>query len=106
MYEPLAGQLGSAFAIVHTIEWLKKSNYFPWLTCDTEKLNRVVSLLSATVMSLGFTFSMVGSWTAGGTITIQVPPLSAILEAGYRFFVQAGLQNAIYKTVVAPAPKE
>lgn len=101
MYEPLAGQLGAAFTAVGVIEWLKKSHLFPWLTCDTEKLNRVVSLVVAGVASLGVTINTVGTWTSGSTITIVVPPANAILEAAYRFAIQVGLQKSIYKLTSA-----
>jgi hypothetical protein len=108
MYEPLAGQAGIAVITVKAIEALKRWDRFKWLTCDTDGLNRKVGMLVAAVTSMGITSTVVGdwTWTAGATVTINLPPMSVLFEAVTRFATQYAMQQFVYKQTILPQPQE
>ena len=102
-----AHQTGIAFASVYAIQLLKKSNIFPWLRTDTDTLNRVVSVVMAFATAAGIKFAMDGTFANGGTITIQVPSVTVILDTLVHFATQFGMQETIYrltKQASAPTP--
>jgi hypothetical protein len=93
-------------AVVHLLQWLKATERFPWITADTDKLNRRISFAVAFLMSLGFMVALQGSAQTGGTLTITLPPIGALWSAVGRALAQSGLQQVYYHVAVkgtAPA---
>ena len=101
LWDSLVGnQLGASIVAVHVIQWLKKSRFFPLLTIDTYRANRFVSVFLAGASAVGFQFAMVGSLIDGGTVTITIPPLQALMTAVFRFALSYGAQEAYYRAAV------
>jgi len=57
--------------VVYLIQWLKKSNWFPWLNANSATANRVVAFVVAFLHSAGITWhysASVGALTINGLI--------------------------------------
>lgn len=93
-------QGAAAVATVHLIESLKLSTRFPWLTRDTDALNRVVSFGVAFMTAVGFTFAMTGSFHEGGSLTITFPSMAKIGMGVAHALLQSGAQQLYYKNAV------
>lgn len=89
-------QASIAVAVVHAIEWLKATKKFPWLTANTDKLNRVVAFAVAFLTSVGFMFALQGNMHSGGTLTITFPSWQVMGEAFLRACAQGGIQQVYY----------
>lgn len=73
-------------------EWLKKSNWVPWLSQETPKLNKWLSPLIAVLATAGFHLS--GNAHDGWVLAI--PPLTALTHIA----VQWTTQHVVYATVI------
>jgi hypothetical protein len=94
----LSHHFGLSVAIVHILQTLKKSKLCPWLSADSDKINRVVAGVLAFVSSAGISFS--GNLWTGGTIT--VPSLQVMMHGMVEFATQLGMQQMYYKGAVKP----
>ena len=94
----LAHQAGLAVLIVGSLDYLKRANWFPWLSEHTETLNRLVSVAAAISAAAGLSVvSHHGNWQTGGDLTIVVPPLSTILTGLSHAASQWALTEAGHK---------
>ena len=98
----LSNQIGVSVLVVCTLQLLKASSWFPWITANTDKLNRVLAFVIAFLTSVGFQFAVTGSYQTGGTLLITLPSLSAILSVLLHSSAQAGMQEVFYRGVVKP----
>jgi hypothetical protein len=96
----LGHQIGIAAAVVWVLEFLKRSNWFPWLNQNSATINRVVSIAVALIAAVGVTMNISGNLDLGGTITISFPSLPAMLDAGSHFLSQIALQEGFYQQIV------
>ena len=96
----LGHQIGIAAGVVWLLEWLKRSNWFPWLNQNSVLVNRVVSIVVALIAAIGVTMSITGNLQLGGSLTITFPSLPTMLDAGSHFLTQLVLQEGLYQQVV------
>jgi len=94
----LGHQAGISVATVFIIDWLKKSAWFPWINNNTETINKIVSLSVALFTAAGLKIvSHEGSISAGGIVTIAVPPISVVLDTILHAAGQFGGQEVLHK---------
>lgn len=61
------------------LQWLKGTKFFPWLTAETEKLNRIASALVAALASAGMVFTIAHVGGGGtGDITLHYAGVTAV----------------------------
>lgn len=96
----IGNQIGISVLVVHALELLKKTSWFPWIHDNSDRINRVVAIIVAFLTSVGFQFALKGDWQSGGTLIITIPSLGAVLSTIVHASMQAGVQEAYYKSVV------
>jgi hypothetical protein len=95
----LTEQTTIAVITTYVFQWLKKSRWFPFLTVETQKFNRVLGVAVAFAASIGVVATF--DHTAG-VLTITGLTVAGLLHGGARFVQQWAFQQAAYKTLVAP----
>jgi hypothetical protein len=91
-----------SYIVVAFIQWLKRAEFFPWLTIDTEKLNRAVGAFLALVTSAGIL------WTFdkdAGTLMISGLTYANGVTFLTHFVGQFVGQQYIFKTAFKPTQK-
>lgn len=95
----ISNQIPLALVSTWAIQWIKKSNWFPWLTVETQKLNYVVGGVVAFLSTVGI---LCNFDHAAGVLTITGLTAANLTHVAARFFQQWAYQQASYKLVVAP----
>jgi hypothetical protein len=93
----LSTQATIAVFVSFAIQWLKKSSWFPFLTVETEKFNRWVSVIVAALSGFG----IYATW-ASGTLSVTGVTAANVLHALTHGVQQFALQHAAYRTLIAP----
>lgn len=88
-------QLGLAALVAFVIQWAKNSSWFPWLTTETDKVNRAVAVLLSGLASFGIHATWNGT---NHSLLIEGLGLSTILPALWHWFVQFLYTHGIYKS--------
>jgi len=83
----------AAVILVFALNWLKKTSWFPWVTQNSDKLNRAISVAWAILTTAGV--SIQGSAVSGATITL--PPLAILWSSALHAFTQFGGQELLYR---------
>jgi len=94
----LTNQVVVSSIIVALLQHVKKASWFPWLTAETEKLNRVVAVLLSFLAAVGVHASFTNH-----TLTITGLSLVSILTLGWNWIVSFVIQQGIFKATVGPA---
>lgn len=90
----LLSQLTGSSLVVWSIDYLKRSDKFPWLTKETEKLNQLAAAIGAAITAAGIHFVIEPTSVAGGyTIAISGLTFGAI----WHFFISLASQQTILK---------
>lgn len=100
-----ATQVTISGIIVALMQWLKNSKWFPWLTTESEKLNRVIAAAAAAAGAIGVHLA----WNHGdipGTYMIQVTGLTlmGVLGGVWSWLKMYVYQQIIFRATVKPAP--
>jgi hypothetical protein len=95
----LSDQIPLALLSTYALQFVKNSRWFPWLTVESQKLNRIAGVVIAFATSLGI---LMNFDHAAGILTISGLTGANLLHAGARFIQQYAFQQVAYKTVVAP----
>lgn len=95
--EHLQTQAALAMVASAIIEQLKKRNWAPWFSADSDTLNRVVSASIALVTAAGFTWDYSGSLASGGVFTLQIPPFAELLRFASVAITSYGGQEFWYR---------
>ena len=94
----LSYQSGSAVLTVLALDFLKRAKWFPWMTCDTETVNRIVGVAVAIGATIGVSVvSHEGNWHTGGQITIAFPSLVNGVHGVLQVATQYGFQETLHK---------
>jgi hypothetical protein len=93
----LSHQFGISVAVVHTLEWLKRAGWFPWLTDHSTTVLRLISILAALATSAGF---KIISGDAGHGWNIFIPPVAVVLDTLVHATAQFGAQEGYYNIVI------
>ena len=95
----LGNQFALALISTYALQWLKQSKLFPWMTVETQTLNRLVGAAIAFLSSVGI---LVSFDHVAGVLTVSGLTVANLLHAGARFLQQWAFQQAAYKGLVAP----
>jgi hypothetical protein len=99
MGNQLATQASVAVLVSYALQWIKQSKWFPFITTETQTLNRWISAVVAFASGLGIFFT----WNhTAGTLTIAGLTAANLLHAGTGMIQQWLFQHAAYRTLVAP----
>lgn len=93
----LSTQATIAVAASFALQWLKKSPWFPWLTVETQALNRWVAMVIAAATGFGIYVT----WSSG-TLNITGLTVANLWHAATRCVEQWTFQHAAYRTLIAP----
>ncbi len=87
-----------ALALIVFIQWLKKTPYFPWLSQQSAKANRLAAIVGSGLSSFGIHFN----WSASNhSLLITGLSLTVVLPALYHWGIQFLYTHAGYKGVSA-----
>lgn len=97
-------QFGLGAYFVHTIEDLKHSPRFAWISPYTDVLNKLISALYGFLVAAGLTFAFVSGADGHASFTIGHIPVTPtmIWQALTHAFGQYWAQKAYYLTAVKP----
>lgn len=96
--------LGVAGLLVYTLEAMKRTPWFPWVNKHSDKINRLISVLSALTAAVGIEVAASGNIHTGGQIIFTYPSLAQMFETGMHFIAQFAMQEALYKSAIKPVP--
>lgn len=83
---------------VFVIQHVKESKWFPWLTVETSKLNRIAAIAIAGLATLGVNYSFDHTT---GTLMITGLTLTGIGTALWNWIVSFVSQQIIFKATVS-----
>lgn len=104
MENDLTAHFTTAAMVVYVVEWLKSTQWFPWLTADTKNLNRAVNCVAAALVAIGINWSFDST---AGTLVITGLTEQALVHGAYEFMKQLMAQQVLFDGIVArykPAP--
>lgn len=87
-------QLTVSAVIVFGLQILKKSEWFPWITHQTDKTNRLLAVGLAGLAAIGIHFSFD---TVAGVLTISGLKLGTILNGGWAWLQSFATQEFVYR---------
>lgn len=96
----VVSQLTAGMVMSFFLQEIKKSRFFPWLTMETAKLNRIAAGVLAALTALGihFAYTHVGTtWT----FTFSNVSLPVILHGLWDWLSSFAFQQGWYKAIVA-----
>jgi len=88
-----------AYATTFILQWLKEKPWFPWISYETEKLNKLVSYTVAFLTGLGV---YVVFDKAAGVLTISGLTLANLYHALTHMGGQLVLQQVAYRHIASP----
>lgn len=96
--QEILSQFTSAAVVVYVLQLIKRSTWFPWLTIETKKANRIVAALGAAASALGvhFAFDM-----QAGSLLITGLTVTGVLHGGWHWLNAMAIQQTLYDGVVA-----
>ena len=97
MSSELGAQATIAILVSFGLQWLKKSRFFPWLTIETQAVNRWVSI----VIAFGAGIGIYATWNQG-TLTVTGLTPDNIYHALVRGVEQWAFQTTAYRSLIAP----
>ena len=98
--DEMQSQIGLGLLVVFVLQWLKGQKWFPFVSFDSQRINRIIGIVVAAAASWG----IVGTFDYG-TGTLNITGLtpdhlwSWAQHAGYQWLIQ----QAAYRGIVAPA---
>lgn len=95
----LTEQATIAVITTYVFQWIKKSSWFPWLTMNSQKLNRILGVVVAFAASIGVVATF--DHTAG-VLTVTGLTMAGLGHGVARFIQQWVMQQTAYKVVIAP----
>ena len=96
----LKDQLVIAYVVSLVIEWLKKSDHFPWIGQHSDLLNRNLSKMLAVATSAGISWAWAGTPEAGWTVTLSIPSIHALFDFVGNSVVSFFFQEVAYRTSI------
>jgi len=97
MASELGAQASIAILVSFGLQALKKSKAFPWITTETQTVNRWVSIAAAFCTGVG----IFASWDHG-TLTVSGLTGANLIHALTRGVEQWAFQTTAYRAVIAP----
>lgn len=93
----LTGSAITAYLVAEVLQLLKESSWFPWLTAETAKANRIAGIVIAAVSAVGvhMTFS-----PDSGTLVVSGLTASGILTMGGDWLKQWAMQQFAFRSAI------
>ncbi len=101
MQDLVTSQVTASAVVVMILQWLKRSNYFPWLSGETETLNKAVAAIAAAFTAVGIHYSYDADLH---TITITGITLTAFVHGAWHWLQAFSFQELIYRGALKPRP--
>ena len=104
MDQEFLSQLTSAAVVVYALQWLKRSTLFPWITMESERLNRLLAGVGAAISAAGVHFAFAVAENTSGTYVITISGLSLlnVLHGLWHVVNQFAIQQLAFDAVVKP----
>jgi hypothetical protein len=97
--DQLASQFTLAAMVSFALQWLKAQPWFPWVTVETQKINRATSIALAALSGVGIFVT----WNHdAGTLMISGLKAANLWHVGVKVVQQFAMQHVLYKAVIAP----
>ena len=90
----LANQIGASALIVYLMQLVKSWSKVPWITTETEKVNRIASILLSGLAAIGIHAHYDG---VAQTLTFTGVGLTAILTGLWNWAVSYAITHGFYK---------
>lgn len=87
-------QVTLSTVVVVVMEWLKKASWFPWLTVQSEKVNKLIAIFLAAITAIGIHYTYDAS-TA--TLTLTGISLAALGHGLWHWLQSYAVQETVYK---------
>ena len=97
--EQILSQLTSSAVVVYAIEILKHSKWFPWLSEETPKLNRLAAVIGSFGAAVGIHFAYDAQ---NGALLITGLTVAGILHGAWHFAQQYALTQLAYDSAINP----
>ena len=97
---PLPHQIGLSVAIVYAIQFLKRSQRFPWLSTNSDQVNRWVNFIAALAAGAGVHASIHMDGSTGVLSIVFPKELKELFHLALYVLAQWGIQMAYYHQVV------
>lgn len=94
--ESLTTNVTAAAVISFLISFLKKQQWFPWLTSETERANRIAAVVLSGLASLG-----IHAQFNHGTLVITGLTLTTIAVAAWHWLTQFAITHGWFKATSA-----
>jgi hypothetical protein len=95
----LTEQITIAVITTYVFQLIKKSRWFPWITVETQTVNRTIGV----VVAFGASIGVVATFDhTAGVLTITGLTIAGIGHGVARFIQQWALQQIAYKNLIAP----
>lgn len=89
----------AAAVSVAFINWLKKSEWFPWITQEKARVMRAVALLTAAAASIGIAYT----WDpAARLLSFHIPTLVAVVGMAVGYVKSFAIQELTYQATKKP----
>jgi len=92
----LGQQVPIALLLVVFQDWVKRQSWFPWLTYEKDRANRVFALVATGLATVGIHMNLN---TVGHTLTITWPALPVFLLGLWHWAQQYVLTKVSYKAL-------
>jgi hypothetical protein len=96
----IGAQLTASAVFVFLLQWLKNSRWFPWISQETYKLNRVLAIAAAGLSAVGVNYQVVHPGPGDWTIAITGLTAAGISAAGVMWLKQFCVQELTYRMAV------
>lgn len=103
MHEALGSQITLSAVIVFALQCLKNSKLAPFITAESDKLNRLLALALSGAAAIGIHFTYDAS-LAGGTITIIGIGWASVTHGGWDWLQSFAVQEWLYRSSVKSLP--
>ena len=97
--QDMLGAAVLANTIIEVFKWLR---FIPWVNRNSDRLNRILSVIIAVGYTAGFHFAVSGSFSTGGSITFTFPALKTLLDVLVDSAGSYGLQEIVYRHAMKP----
>lgn len=77
--------------------YLQRAEWAPWITENTERVNRTLSILLSFLLTAGIVLQCSGSSTTGWDCTARIPPVAQLWEFFIRSLAAFGTSKGLHK---------
>jgi hypothetical protein len=95
--DELGYQAGIAIFVVEFINWMKQTQWIPFVNKHSPEINKVVAFVGAVIGALGIHLASNGDLSSGGTLLITYPPLNVMLTSFGHIALSWGMQQVYFR---------